>query len=195
MTTTAHEHKLDEVTGVTEETVVDMPQLPEPEPESEPESEPKPYHFQTSVPLNQTQTHQIEDYGFGNLPKTKVAEIYKDGRAFSHLIEPWLAANYPLEHVPGCKGYDFKDANYPETLYDAKTFTKGGCSYCPSNMLGMGRKFDAQTFKEKTEKLIFCVVSNINFPEIKVKFIAGTALLVLYPRGKIPPNDFIKFFN
>ncbi len=175
MATTAPEH---EPEPKLEESVVHLPQSP-----------------QTSVPLNQTQTHQIEDYGFGNLPKVSVAEIYKDGRAFSHLIEPWLAKNYPLEHVPGCKSYDFKDLHYTETRYDAKTFTKGGCSFCPSNMLGQGRTFDQEVFQEKTEKLIFCVVSNINFPEIKVKFIAGTTLLSLYPRGKIPRNDFIKFFN
>jgi len=150
---------------------------------------------QVSVELNITHDHTIENCGFGNVPTEIVNKTYKDGRAFSHLIEPWLESNYPLQYIPGCKSYDFIDKNHPEILYDAKTFTKGGCSFCPSNMLGQGRVFDKEKFEEKTKKLIFCIVSNINFPDIKVKFIRGIDLIKLYPTGKIPLKDFIKFFN
>jgi hypothetical protein len=62
-------------------------------------------------------------------------------------------------------------------------------------MKGQGRKFDLDVFTEKTKKLIFIIVSNVNFPEIKVKFMRGTDLLTLYPKGKIPSKDRVKFFN
>ena len=148
-----------------------------------------------SVELNKTFNHTIENYTFGNLSNEICKEIWKDGRPFSHFIESWLAENYPLVHIKGCKKYDFTDKNFPEILYDEKTFTKKGCRFCPSNMIGQGRKFDKEIFEEKTKKLVFCIVSNIDFPNIKVRFVRGTELLVKYKTGIIPSNDFIKFFD
>ena len=148
-----------------------------------------------SVELNKTFTHTIKNYTFGNLPDNVCKEIFKDGRPFSHFIECWIAENYPLVHIKGNKHYDFIDKNFPETLYDEKTFTKNGCKFCPSNMLGQGRVFDKEIFEEKTKKMIFCIVSNIKFPKIKVRFIKGYDLLNKYPNGMIPLTDEIKFFN
>ena len=148
-----------------------------------------------SVELNKTFNHTIEKYTFGNLPDGICKEIWKDGRPFSHFIEGWLAENYPLIHIKGCKEYDCNDKNFPVILYDEKTFRKKGCAFCPSNMLGQGRKFDKEIFEEKTKKMVFCIVSNIDFPNIKIRFVKGTELLVKYKTGKIPSNDFIKFFD
>jgi hypothetical protein len=107
----------------------------------------------------------------------------------------WLASKYPITHISGCKSYDFTDANYPETIYDEKTFTKNGCKFYPSNMIGEGRSFDKKLFEKKAKKLIYCIVSNVNFPEIKIKFVRGIHLLKLYPKGEIPLKDYVKFFN
>lgn len=149
----------------------------------------------TSVELNKTFKHTISNYGFDNLTNEDIKEIFKDGRPFSHLIEPWIAQNYPLIHVKGCKKYDFTDKKYPETLYDEKTFTKRGCKFCPSNMIGQGRIFDKEIFEEKSRKLIFAVVSNVDFPNIKIRFVRGIELIAKYPNGQIPfkhRNDFFK---
>ena len=148
-----------------------------------------------SVQLNRTFTHLITNYSFGNLSNTSCQEILKDGRVFSHFIEYWISNNYPLTHVKGCKPHDFVDNNDPTIIYDEKTFTRGGCNFCPSNMLGQGRTFDKEVFIEKTRKLIFCIVSNVNFPEIKIKFVRGEDLLLKYPNGKIPLNNHVKFFD
>jgi hypothetical protein len=148
-----------------------------------------------SVELNKTFIHHIDNINFGNIPQNTIIEILKDGRPFSHFIEKWMEINYPLIHVSGCKKYDFIDTNNPSILYDEKTFTKGGCNYCPSNMLGQGRKFDQEEFENKTKKITFCIVSNVNFPEIKIKFMKGEDLLKIYPKGNIPLKDHVKFFN
>lgn len=148
-----------------------------------------------SVSLNRTFQHNIEIGSFGGLSIDMCKEIYKDGRPFSYFIEPWIAENYNLTHVTGCKQYDFVDPKNNDIKYDAKTFTKGGCRFCPSNMLGQGRTFDEDVFKEKTTALIFCIVSNIDFPNIKVRFVEGKELIVKYPTGNIPSKDFIEFFN
>ena len=149
----------------------------------------------TSITLNTTFTHNIGVSSFGGLSTYKVNNIFKDGRVFSHFVEAWLEEQYPIIQVGGCKPYDFVDSIYNTTKYDEKTFTKRGCAFCPSNMLGKGRVFNSEVFQEKTAGMIFCIVSNVNFPEIKVRFVRGTDLLVSYPKGRIPIQDHVKFFG
>jgi len=132
---------------------------------------------------------------FDNFSQQEVVEIYKNGSAFSHFIERWLAKKFPITHVKGCKEYDFTDNANPEIKYDAKTLTAGGCKYYPSSMIGTGRKFDQELFEQKANKLIYIIVSNILFPEIRVKFVTGFDLLIQYPNGVIPYADYGKFFE
>jgi len=148
-----------------------------------------------NIKFDTTFNHKIENFGFGNLAQSAIINIYKDGRPFSHFIEAWLAINYPLIHISGCKKYDHTDINDENIKYDQKTFTSRGCKFMPSNMIGEGRKFDKKIFEEKAKRLIYIIVSNVEFPEIKIKFVKGIDLIVDYPDGKIPSKDFIKFFN
>ncbi len=147
------------------------------------------------IVYSKTYTHRIETFSFGNLSQEQMIDIYKDGRAFSHFIEPWLAINYPLIHVKGCKKYDHTDIKDDNIKYDQKTFTSRGCKFMPSNMIGEGRTFNRDIFEEKAKGLIYIIVSNVHFPEIKVKFVRGVDLIVAYPNGTIPSKDFVKFFN
>jgi hypothetical protein len=148
------------------------------------------------IEYGKTYTHVIDGFGFGNLQSSTIIEIYKDGRPFSHFIEPWLAINYPsLVHVKGCKKYDHTDIADENIKYDQKTFTSGGCKFMPSNMIGEGRTFNKEIFEEKAKKLIYIIVSNCNFPEIKIKFVRGIDLIIDYPKGVIPLKDLDKFFN
>ena len=62
-------------------------------------------------------------------------------------------------------------------------------------MVGKGRKFDQEVFDEKSKKLLYIIISNVNLPEIKIKFIRGVDLVVDYPKGKIPFKDLDKFFG
>jgi len=149
-----------------------------------------------TIIYNETITHTICNFSFDCLSETIMINTLQDGRAFSHFIEPWLAITYnTLKHVKGCKKYDYTDIANENIKYDQKTFTKGGCKFMPSNMIGEGRTFDEEIFKEKAKNLIYIIVSNIHFPEIKVKFVKGTDLIIDYPKGIIPLKDFDKFFN
>ena len=150
----------------------------------------------SSIVFNTTFTHNIQNVGFDNLSIESCRSIFKDGRAFSHFIEPWLENNYPsLKHIKDCKDHDLVDNTDENIKYDQKTFTKKGCSFMPSNMKGQGRKFNKQVFEEKSKKMLFIIVSNVNFPEIKIKFVRGIDLVVDYPSGIIPFKDFDKFFG
>ena len=145
--------------------------------------------------FNKTFIYNLTAYSFGNLSSSMIIEIFKDGRPFSHFIEKWLSVNFQLTHITGCKSYDFVDSNDENIKYDQKTFTSRGCKFMPSNMIGEGRKFDKEIFENKAKNLNYIIVSNVNFPEIKIKFVKGTDLINDYPNGSIPSKDLIEFFN
>uniref|UniRef100_A0A6C0DWI7 Uncharacterized protein n=1 Tax=viral metagenome TaxID=1070528 RepID=A0A6C0DWI7_9ZZZZ len=151
--------------------------------------------IKNQIIFNKTFMVNLAEYSFGNLPQAIIIEIFKDGRPFSHFIEKWLMLNYELIHIGGCKSYDFVDSNDENIKYDQKTFTSRGCKFMPSNMIGEGRKFNKEIFEAKARKLNYIIVSNVNFPEIKIKFVKGTDLINTYPNGTIPSKDLIKFFN
>jgi len=81
----------------------------------------------SSIVFNTTFTHniQMDKVAFDNLPRENCIDILKDGRPFSHFIEPWLAQNYPvLKHIKGCKDHDLVDNTDESIKYEQKTFTK-----------------------------------------------------------------------
>ena len=141
-------------------------------------------------------TFKLTNINFDSLDKSILDSMFKDGRIFSHLSERWLEDNCPmLKHISGCKDHDFVNKT-DDTKYDAKTWTSRKLDFRPSNMLGKGRTFDKEIFDEKCNKLTYIVVSNIDFPEIKVRFIKGSDLVQLYPKGYISTNknELDKFF-
>lgn len=145
--------------------------------------------------FNKTYDIIITNYSFHTLPSEVLIEIYKDGRVFSHFIERQLAQDFGLKHVGGCQYYDIADTTDPDIKYEQKTFTANGCKFMPSNMIGVGRTFDQTIFAEKAAKLIYIIVSNVAFPNIKIKFVSGTDMLALYPTGIIPKGNHDEFFN
>ena len=144
--------------------------------------------------FNKTFISRIQNFSFGSLPQEILIKRFKDGRIFSHFMENLLAEDYGLTYIEGCKDHDLVDPINPEIKYDQKTFTSNGCDFMPSNMKGQGRHFDKAVFDEKSKRLIYIIVSNINFPEIKVRFVKGSDLVEMYPNGSIPKGHHDKFF-
>ncbi len=62
-------------------------------------------------------------------------------------------------------------------------------------MIGQGRTFNEEVFNEKASKLIYIIVSNVYFPQIKVKFIKGIDLIKTYQNGIIKFKDHDNFFK
>jgi hypothetical protein len=147
------------------------------------------------IAFNKTFTSTIQGVAFGTLSQEVLKELFSDGRIFSHFMERMLAQDYGLTHVTGCKGHDLVDPYDPQVKYEQKTFTVRGCKFMPSNMIGQGRHFDKAVFDEKSKGLNYVIVSNVKFPEIRVRFIKGTDLAAAYPMGEIKPRDHEKFFE
>jgi hypothetical protein len=148
-----------------------------------------------AIEYNKTYTQTIENVSFGTLDQETLNTIFRDGRTFSLISERWVAKEYNLKHITGCKGHDLVDPSNPEIKYEQKTFTSKGCKIMPSNMIGKGRVFDPVVFKEKAEQLNYVIVSNIKFPEIHTRFVKGVDLVSLYPNGVIHVREHNAFFG
>jgi len=155
---------------------------------------PPPYCLLTMPPLNRTVTRVIENFSFGDLPREVLIDLWKDGRVAAPFLERLISQQDALTHVGGCKDHDMTDPTDSAIEYDEKTFTKGGCKFMPSNMIGTGRSFDQATFLEKANKMIYIVASVVNFPEIKIRYVKGSELALKYPKGIIPLKDHDAFF-
>ena len=141
-----------------------------------------------SIEFGKTYTFDLSGtYSFGTLPASVVSEIFKDGRAASHFLEPQLALWFPeLKHIKGCKGHDHVKRLDENIKFDAKNFTQaGGCKFMPSGMIGTGRKFDKELFLFKTENMNFIICDIVDFPKVRVIFKKGSELADKYPNGKI----------
>lgn len=95
---------------------------------------------------------KIENIAFGNLRQNKLLEILSDGRVLSHLLEAKLEQDFDnLTHIKKCKSWDFEDS--AGNKFDEKTFTKRGCKFMPSYMIGKGRKYNKDKFKKYLEEV------------------------------------------
>lgn len=145
--------------------------------------------------FNKRYEFTLRDIKFDILSEELIFEKFKDGRFFSHIIEKWLEKKFMNLTYVDKKGYDFVDARDNNVKYDEKTFTRRGCYYVPSKMLGAGRKKNISEFQEHAQKINYIIVDNIEFPKIQIVFISGNELLSTYPKGHIPINHRNIFFS
>lgn len=123
---------------------------------------------------------------FGTLSQKCVYELFTDGRRASGFLEQQIVEWFPELTFEDGKGYDHVDAK--GKLYDAKCFTKRGAKFCPSVMLGAGRKVDEQKLWEHANDMIYIFCDVVDFPKVRIIFKHGSDL-TQYPKGSIPFKD------
>lgn len=138
-----------------------------------------------SVELNKTFFHTIE-----NEILTKYNDNHTNEFVFINFIQKWLEDKYSIVMVNSSHSFHFIDKYQPSIRYHERIFQKNiGCVFCPSKTLGTLHRFDKLVNTDKANKLIYCLISNMEYPKIKVKFVRGIDLLKMYPKGRIPVND------
>ena len=143
--------------------------------------------------LNHTYSYHIDNVAFGDLTKTDVENILKDGRLTSHFLERQLCIWFPeLTFVDG-RGHDHIDEDGQK--YDQKCFTKGGLGFAPSHMGGKGRVFVQEEAHKHAEEIIYIACDITLFPDLLVRFEKGSDLIIQYPKCKVPYKDRKEFFQ
>ena len=138
----------------------------------------------------------ITNYSFGRIPQEALDELFKDGRVVSRFVEAEVAERFSglrLAESSNANGYDLVGRGGKKL--EVKTFTKGGCKFVPSYMVGSGRKLDAEKAKKETVAKYLCLADVTDFPFITIVFKRFDNIWRDYPNGSIPPSQRAKLFG
>ena len=132
----------------------------------------------SSITLNQVYEYDFTGtIQFGSLSPDFLYEMFRDGRFCCEPLSRHLEQQFDGLEFVDRKGYDFI---HPELgKIEKKQITKGGLKFCPSAMIGAGRKVNYTEVIEHiiNNDLIYVLADITCFPQVKVTFIKGTDLL------------------
>jgi hypothetical protein len=146
------------------------------------------------IEYNSPYYFHISDVAFGTLSTKILCDLFKDGRVVSHFLEMQLEVWFPNLLFEDGRGYDHRCLE-TDVLYDAKCFTKRGTNFCPSVMIGAGRKVNEEELHNHATSMNYIICDVYDFPKVRVIFKRGEELLNDYPKGKIPFKDREKIFT
>jgi len=146
------------------------------------------------IQMNKTYNFEIKNASFGDIPQSRMNELYTDGRLAAFALEEQLVYWFPeLTRIEGNKDHDHVDVQGRK--YDAKNFTKNGGNCRPSNMRGQGRKFDPEIAHMKAALLRYIFCDILDFPRVRVKFVEGSDFVQQYPSCLLPKGQREVFFG
>ena len=147
------------------------------------------------IELNKVYNKEIVGFSFGELSREELIELFKDGRVNSKFLEKLVTKWFPELTNVDLKHYDHVDTE--GNKFEQKGFTRFGCKFIPSSMIGKGRHKDLDELAEGIEehKLTYIITDIVEFPTVKIKFIDGKKLLSEYPSGEIRPKQREELFN
>jgi|10_taG_2_1085330.scaffolds.fasta_scaffold106374_3 hypothetical protein len=113
---------------------------------------------------------------FGDLPTSFLYEMFRDGRFCCQPLSRYLDQVFDELTFVDKKGYDF---TWNKRKVEKKQITNNGLKFCPSSMVGVGRKVN---YKEVVSHIIdndllYIIADITEFPKVRVVFVEGTYLL------------------
>lgn len=113
---------------------------------------------------------------FGGLDASFLYDMFKDGRFCCEPLSRHLEQQFNDLIFVDKKGYDF---TWRERKVEKKQITNSGLRFCPSVMIGAGRKVDyKQVVDHIIESNLLYVLADITeFPKVRVVFVEGVELL------------------
>lgn len=107
-----------------------------------------------------------------------VREYCTDGRRFSFIVERRIAKQILKGQLAPSEGASFDVIDSAGHKWEVRSITKGGVYFCPSYMMGSGRRFDEGGFLRKLNEIKGYVLADlIRFPEIPFWYISANAVL------------------
>jgi hypothetical protein len=119
------------------------------------------------------------------ITEQEVIDYFTDGRRVSFVMERRIAREVFQGKLSSSEGkaWDIEDENGDR--WEVRSLSKK-IYFCPSYMVGKGRKFDEPGFLQKLETIRGYAISDITlFPEVQVWLIEGREVLDWYRRGEL----------
>lgn len=101
------------------------------------------------------------------ITKDDVKDYFTDGRRASFVIERRIAYEVLHGSRPDSEGEEYDIIDKDGNKWEVRSITKGGIYFCPSNMVGKGRKFNLAGFLVKLNQIKGYIVADITqFPNV-----------------------------
>ena len=118
-----------------------------------------------------------------------VKNYFTDGRRVSFILERRIANEVlkgKLASNEG-KGYDVLDSKGKK--WEVRSISKDGVYFCPSYMVGSGRKFNEEGFLRKLDEIDGYILADIeNFPDIPFWIISSSEVKQWWENNKLGKN-------
>ena len=102
-----------------------------------------------------------------HLTADDVREYFTDGRRVSFLIERRIAREVMEGTLAKSQGARYDVLDPKGGKWEVRSISRGGIFFCPSYMVGSGRRFDEPGFLRKLEEIEGYVVADIeSFPRV-----------------------------
>lgn len=133
---------------------------------------------------------------FGNLEPEFLYDMFKDGRFCCEPLSRHLEQTFDDLVFVDKKGYDF---TWNSRKIEKKQITNGGLKFCPSSMIGAGRKvnYDEVVSHILDNNLLYVLADITEFPKVRVAFVEGLQLLDhnTSKNCSFSKTNALKFFN
>ena len=104
-----------------------------------------------------------------HLTVDETLEYFKDGRRGSFVVERRIAREIIGGKISESEGSAFDVYDSEGNKWEVRSLTRSGIYFCPSYMVGAGRKFDEAGFQAKLNEIKGYYVARITtFPEVEV---------------------------
>ena len=125
-----------------------------------------------------------------------VAEYFSDGRKVSFIIENRIVKDYTggSRSESEGSGWDIKDRH--GLKWEVRSLTKSGVYFCPSSMVGSGRKFEEDGFLDKLNNIAGYIITDITkFPNVPLYRVSSMQVLEWYRNGELGSGTKISYKN
>ena len=111
---------------------------------------------------------------------------FVDGRRVSFILERRICREIVGGQLASSEGAAYDLIDSAGQKWEVRSITSGGIYFCPSYMVGSGRKFDETGFMAKLADIAGYIISDVTlFPQIPVWKITTDIVRVWYQTGQL----------
>jgi hypothetical protein len=152
--------------------------------------------MQTKFVLEWDATELARAFG---ITESDVRLYFTDGRRVSFIIERRLVLEHPGWKLAPSEGAGYDLLSPDGGKWEVRSLTRGGVYFCPSYMVGSGRRYEQQGFLEKLNDIRGYILSDIEkFPSVPVFVVPSGCVRKWYENGRLGAGTKVgreKFLN
>jgi len=131
-----------------------------------------------------------------HLTADETLTYFQDGRRCSFITERRIAREFFRGRLADSEGAAYDVFDQDDKKWEVRSLTNSGIYFCPSYMVGSGRKFEEKGFLAKIEEIEGYYIAMINtFPSVPVYKVTSDQVLAWYKAGRLGKSTSISFVN